>query len=111
MSPWGSVPLRKYAGGGVARSPQFSIFGEGDLPEAYVPLPDGRTIPVTMRGDSKSQVTVHQSINVNVTNSNASPAMIAIMTEQAANRANQKLLQKIQEGGPISKAVGRRSGR
>lgn len=50
ITEFGEVPLRKYAVGGVARSPQAAIFGEGSTPEAYVPLPDGRTIPVTMQG-------------------------------------------------------------
>jgi hypothetical protein len=36
------------AGGGIALEPSVAIFGEGSLPEAYVPLPDGRTIPVTL---------------------------------------------------------------
>jgi phage-related minor tail protein len=49
MTSRGSIPLRTYSRGGVANSPQLSLFGEGRTPEAYVPLPDGRTIPVTMR--------------------------------------------------------------
>lgn len=50
VSNTGAAVLRKYASGGIARSPQISIFGEGSTPEAYVPLPDGRTIPVTLMG-------------------------------------------------------------
>jgi lambda family phage tail tape measure protein len=50
MTKNGPMPLRKYAMGGIARSPQISVFGEGSTPEAYVPLPDGRSIPVTMKG-------------------------------------------------------------
>lgn len=50
MSPFGPLPLRKYSAGGVANSPQMAIYGEGSHNEAYVPLPDGRTIPVTMQG-------------------------------------------------------------
>jgi tape measure domain-containing protein len=50
MSKYGQLPLHKYANGGVANSPQMALFGEGRGPEAYVPLPDGRTIPVTMEG-------------------------------------------------------------
>jgi uncharacterized protein (TIGR02594 family) len=46
----GSVALKRYAGGGIANSPQVAVFGEGSSPEAYVPLPDGRSIPVNMRG-------------------------------------------------------------
>lgn len=53
MTSGGSVPLKKYAKGGVATTPQLALYGEGRHPEAYVPLPDGRTIPVTMTGDSQ----------------------------------------------------------
>lgn len=48
MSSSGSLPLKKYAAGGIADSPQLAVFGEGRMKEAYVPLPDGRSIPVTM---------------------------------------------------------------
>ena len=50
MSGKGPLPLNKYANGGVATKPQVALFGEGSTPEAYVPLPDGRSIPVTMTG-------------------------------------------------------------
>lgn len=52
VSAAGAMPLRAYASGGIANKPQLSLFGEGRLPEAYVPLPDGRTIPVTMNAAS-----------------------------------------------------------
>jgi hypothetical protein len=54
MTQWGAVPLRAYAGGGVANQPQAAIFGEGSTPEAFVPLPDGRSIPVAMKGGGSS---------------------------------------------------------
>ena len=49
MSPSGPMPLRTYSRGGVANSPQVAVFGEGMMNEAYVPLPDGRRIPVAMQ--------------------------------------------------------------
>lgn len=49
MSSRGRLPLSFYSAGGIADSPQMAVFGEGRLPEAYVPLPDGRSIPVTMK--------------------------------------------------------------
>jgi lambda family phage tail tape measure protein len=52
MTQQGPLQLRRYAAGGIATSPQMAIYGEGSRPEAYVPLPDGRTIPVTMKGGS-----------------------------------------------------------
>lgn len=48
MTSAGPLPLRAYAGGGIADSPQLTLFGEGRTPEAFVPLPDGRRIPVAM---------------------------------------------------------------
>jgi tape measure domain-containing protein len=65
MTEFGSVPLKKYANGGVANSPQMAIFGEGKTPEAYVPLPDGRTIPVTLKGAGGGGDSVMINITVN----------------------------------------------
>lgn len=54
MTSEGPLPLRKYAGGGIASGPQVALFGEGSHREAYVPLPDGRSIPVSLSGDGGS---------------------------------------------------------
>jgi len=51
MTSSGPVPLRKYSGGGIANSPQLAMFGEGSVPEAYVPVPNGK-IPVQISGGS-----------------------------------------------------------
>jgi lambda family phage tail tape measure protein len=48
MTPMGPMPLKRYANGGVANSPQMAVYGEGSRPEAFVPLPDGRRIPVKL---------------------------------------------------------------
>jgi tape measure domain-containing protein len=53
MTGRGPVPLKKYARGGVANRPQLALYGEGSKPEAYVPLPDGRRIPVALQGQDK----------------------------------------------------------
>lgn len=67
MTEFGSVPLRAYARGGIANSPQMAMFGEGSRPEAYVPLPDGRSIPVTMQGGG--------GVTVNVINPASKPTV------------------------------------
>jgi hypothetical protein len=54
-------PLPTFAGGGVSNT--AAIFGEAG-PEAAVPLPDGRSIPVTMKGGGNT-------IIVNVSGNNA----------------------------------------
>jgi hypothetical protein len=66
MTPKGSVPLNKYANGGIANTPQLAMFGEGRTHEAYVPLPDGRSIPVTMKGNSGSGSVQQNSFEINV---------------------------------------------
>lgn len=53
MTDKGALPLKMYANGGIATSPQVAVFGEGRMNEAYVPLPDGRTIPVTMKTEGQ----------------------------------------------------------
>lgn len=58
MTDHGSVPLGSFADGGIADSPQVAIFGEGRLPEAFVPLPDGRSIPVTLSEPANDRATV-----------------------------------------------------
>lgn len=59
MTSRGPVPLNAYVTGGIADTPQMALFGEGRMPEAYVPLPDGKRIPVAMsqpaNGDSGPQ--------------------------------------------------------
>lgn len=75
------VPLPRYANGGISRS--AAIFGEAG-PEAAVPLPDGRRIPVDLRvpqgmsgqggGDSTVQVVL-------------SPDLEARILEQAAGQS------------------------
>lgn len=59
MTSGGELPLHAYSNGGIANSPQLAVFGEGRMNEAYVPLPDGRTIPVTMSGGGGSNVVVN----------------------------------------------------
>jgi len=63
MTQFGELPLKQYAGGGVATSPQVSVFGEGTSPEAYVPVPSGR-IPVEIKQPANSNkkpvnITIH----------------------------------------------------
>jgi phage-related minor tail protein len=87
MTSRGPVPLRRYAGGGVANSPQLAMFGEGGGAEAYVPLPDGRRIPavVDMRGGEQSQpnIAVHNyAAGVEVT-PQMTPDGVAIIVQSA----------------------------
>ena len=72
MSSFGSLPLRKYSNGGIANTPQLALFGEGRMNEAYVPLPDGRSIPVTLQGGG-DMGGARANVQVNVINQTSTP--------------------------------------
>jgi hypothetical protein len=59
---------QKYAKGGIASSPQLALFGEGSHKEAYVPLPDGRSIPVTFTGGGEGASGDSVAISITVQN-------------------------------------------
>lgn len=105
MTRDGPVPLRNYAGGGIASSPQAAIFGEGSMPEAYVPLPDGRSIPVSMRGGGGYN---HTQVTVNVANSNASPQLIGATVKTAVIEAQRQMIAQVDRGGTVARKFGRR---
>jgi len=67
MTGSGPMPLRAYASGGIANSPQLALYGEGSKPEAFVPLPDGRTIPVTLKTTGNARGGDTYNITVPVT--------------------------------------------
>jgi hypothetical protein len=47
--------FKAFANGGVVSGPTLGLVGEGKYNEAIVPLPDGRSIPVTMNGGQSSR--------------------------------------------------------
>ncbi len=54
------MPVKGYATGGpIVNKPHVALIGEGKHNEAVVPLPDGRSIPVDMQGDSGTQVNIN----------------------------------------------------
>lgn len=61
----GIVPggFKAFASGGVISQPTLGLVGEGRYPEAVVPLPDGKTIPVIMQNAGGNQpIVIDQTI-------------------------------------------------
>ncbi len=86
MTSAGPLPLHAYASGGIASRPQLALFGEGSRPEAFVPLPDGRNIPVKMEGGSGS-VVVNMTVNTPDADSfRRSQAQIMAQMQRELNR-------------------------
>ena len=109
MTPNGPLPLNRYALGGIADSPQIALFGEGRTPEAYVPLPDGRRIPVAMQGGA-SGVSFAPTYNIDARGADASmlPRLRAEMTAIAQASVAQ-LVDQVQRGGSTARVFGRRA--
>ena len=100
MTSMGPMLLRRYADGGVADRPQLAMFGEGRKPEAYVPLPDGRAIPVNLNGASSGGRghVINSSTNVNVNvPQGASPEDARTMAGHFARQARDMVAQVVDE--------------
>jgi hypothetical protein len=101
MTGDGPMPLKRYASGGIANSPQLALYGEGSRPEAFVPLPDGRRIPVAMQGggggSTNVTVNVDASGNASVQGDQAQAKQLGV----AVSAAVQAELVKQQRPGGI----------
>lgn len=98
----GSIPVNAYANGGIATSPQLALFGEGRGAEAFVPLPDGRSIPVTMSGGGGG---ANVTINLNAIDSKSGVEFL----EANAKAIGDTISSQIEAGAnrKLNRAVGR----
>ena len=113
-----SGPVNLYSRGGIANSPQVAIYGEGDTPEAYVPLPDGRTIPVTLNmpdiarmmefaQDARPQAQAPMQLAIHV-HENASDSGTEVQHDQQAGRIDimlAKSMQRTVQSGQLDKTM------
>lgn len=100
MTGQGEMPLKRYATGGIASTPQLAMFGEGSQPEAFVPLPDGRTIPVTMNGGgSTNNVTVNVSVDGSNASTEASGTEAAHLGNAISKAVQNELIKQQRPGG------------
>lgn len=99
MTDRGPVPLKKYASGGIATSPQLAIFGEGRMPEAYVPLPDGRRIPVAMQSGGGGNVSVNVSVDASGSQVSGSPSQGDQLGRAIANAVQLEIVKQKRPGG------------
>jgi hypothetical protein len=83
--------LKKYASGGVASSPQLALFGEGSKNEAFVPLPDGRRIPVDMQGGAGGGQPVNVNFNINAIDTQTGAEFIRNNEALIANQVREAL--------------------
>ena len=98
--------FRKYANGGIARSPHLGMIGEGKYNEAVVPLPDGRSIPVTGGVPSgENNVTVNVAIDNKgraTSETNANSEMGADLGNLIAKAVQEELQYQKRAGGILN---------
>jgi hypothetical protein len=102
MTSAGPLPLRTYAGGGIASSPQLAMFGEGSMPEAYVPLPDGRRIPVAMKGGGGGGTTVNVSVDASGTQVQGNAGQGEQLGRVVAQAVQAELIRQKRPGGLLA---------
>lgn len=90
MTAHGIARLRRYQTGGVANSPQVALFGEGNRPEAFVPLPDGRRIPVKMES-SQQPITVINKWNITTNDAQSFRKSLGQIEAEMGQRVNRSL--------------------
>jgi hypothetical protein len=104
MTGDGPVPLKKYASGGIANSPQLALYGEGSKPEAYVPLPDGRRIPVAMQGGGGGSTTVNVSVDAKGTNVQGNSGQGEQLGRAISQAVQAELIKQRRPGGILAAA-------
>lgn len=86
--PWAgmrSAGVKTFAKGGISDRP--AIFGEGPMAEAAVPLPDGRRIPVDVRGAGGGATAVNVGVEVSVADDGALTAYVTEVSQKEARSA------------------------
>ena len=104
MTRSGPAPLKKYASGGIANSPQLAMFGEGSTPEAYVPLPDGRRIPVAMQGGGGGSTTVNVSVDAKGTSVQGNSGQGEQLGRAISQAVQAELIKQRRPGGILAMA-------
>jgi len=104
MAPGG---FRAYANGGIVSKPTLGMVGEGRHNEAIVPLPNGSSIPVDMKGSGQQNNNV--TVNVSVdnqgnasTNSQQDSAQAGNLGQVIARAVQQELQNQKRSGGILS---------
>jgi tape measure domain-containing protein len=69
---WKPFPVTAFANGGMVNGPTLGLVGEGKYNEAIVPLPDGKSIPVQMRGGNGG---LREAMNGNSGGAGSSPIL------------------------------------
>lgn len=98
--------FRAYANGGVVTKPTLGLVGEGRYNEAIVPMPNGKAIPVDMKGaGQQNNVTVNVSVDSQgnaSTNMQQDSAQAGNLGQVIARAVQQELQNQKRSGGILN---------
>jgi hypothetical protein len=81
----------------------MALFGEGSTPEAYVPLPDGRRIPVAMQGagggGGGGATTITVNVDASGTKAEGNSDRSAAIGKELGNVIEAKIISMQRPGG------------
>ena len=103
--PGSFMPLQAFSNGGIAHRPTIGIIAEAGMSEAMVPLPDGKSIPVTMRGGSGGRTYIIANDEADAARKGYRPGRDDIVHLKAAMAAD------IANGGVVGQAIRKKTGR
>lgn len=99
------TPFAGFATGGVVSAPTLAMIGEGGSNEAVVPLPDGKAIPVDMKGNNTPQTQNLTIINV------VSPDILDEFVARNPGCIINTISADTLKGGPTYQAIKAKSGK
>ena len=102
MTSGGPVELKRYANGGIATSPQLALFGEGRQPEAFVPLPDGRSIPVTLKNGQTGSTSVVVNVDAKGTSVQGDNGNAAALGSAISVAVQAEIIKQQRPGGLLA---------
>jgi hypothetical protein len=96
-----------FAEGGIVHRPTNALIGEGPNSEAVVPLPDNRSIPVVLEGNSGNTISIDQKFDFRGADP-GSEARLRKFAAQIKAETIRDITNSISKGGSMAKTVGRR---
>jgi hypothetical protein len=91
------MPIQHFAAGGIARRPTIGMIGENRKPEAVIPLPDGRSVPVQFTGGGNSEERPVTIININAVDAQS----FAELCKRNPSAIIQPVLENVKHGGSM----------
>jgi hypothetical protein len=104
---FGDIDSGNYATGGIVNRPTNALIGEGTNSEAIVPLPDNRSIPVKMEGNTGDNISIKQSFDFSGADA-STEAKLRQYAERIKKETIREMTDSINRGGNMAKTVGRR---